>query len=252
MLTPAFAALSLDDLRRGHSHNDYEQRHPLHDALDQHLYSVEADIWLRRGKILISHIGWSFKGSLEDLYLNPLQQLVNRQGSVQGDGRIFFLWLDIKDGSAALRAALHQLLTKYPMLTTFGGRQGVPGMVTVILTGDEDSKAKFVSEHSERRACRDSNYISVKDAPGDDRWSWYAIKWSDYMHWNGNGPLTPGERQRLVKVTALAHSKGRRLRFWGVPGLEVVWKAALDAGVDQVSADDLPRLHRFLETNTVL
>ncbi len=234
-------------LVRGHSHNDYDQRHPLHDAIDQRFYSVEADIWLRDGKILVSHMGWSFKGSLEDLYLTPLQKLVDRLGSVHGDGRTFYLWVDLKDGSAQLRAKLHQLLEKFPMLTIFGGKGASAGAVTVILTGDEESKSKFVNEHSIRRACRDSNDLNERDSQGDDRWSWYALKWSDYIHWNGNGPIGASERQRLERLVALAHAKGRRLRFWDVPRNEAVWKTALEAGAEQLSTDDLSKMHSFLE-----
>jgi hypothetical protein len=41
--------------------------------------------------LLVSHLGIIFKGTLEDLYLKPLQERVNRWGSVHGDGRPFLL-----------------------------------------------------------------------------------------------------------------------------------------------------------------
>ena len=146
---------SEEHLVRAHSHNDYEQHHPLYDALDQNFYSVEADIWLRGGNILISHLGWTFKGSLDGLYLDPLQKIIDRQGSVHGDGTSpFYIWLDIKDGSAALRAKLHKMLNRYSMFTTFGGTNPSQGPVTAILTGNVESKIKFVEEYPVRKASR--------------------------------------------------------------------------------------------------
>ncbi|MGZ6311516.1 MAG: hypothetical protein ACXWOH_12850, partial [Bdellovibrionota bacterium] len=57
-----------------HSHNDYEQAHPLADALANRFDSVEADIWISKNDLLISHLGVSYKGSLRELYLEPLRR----------------------------------------------------------------------------------------------------------------------------------------------------------------------------------
>src|SRR6266478_168041 len=67
-----------------HSHNDYEQRRPLLDALALGYRSVEADILLRDGELWVSHKGRSFVGTLRELYLDPLQARVDRLGSVGG------------------------------------------------------------------------------------------------------------------------------------------------------------------------
>ena len=42
-------------LQRAHSHNDYEQKRPLFEALARGICSVEADIWLVNGKLLVAH-----------------------------------------------------------------------------------------------------------------------------------------------------------------------------------------------------
>jgi hypothetical protein len=38
-----------------------------------------------------------------------------------------------------------------------------------------------------------------------------------------------------------------RLRFWGAPDLESIWRAQYLAGVDFINTDDLDGLRRFLE-----
>ena len=85
-----------------HSHNDYEQRRPLLDALALGYRSVEADIWLRDSELWVSHKGRSLAGTLRELYLDPLQDRVDRLGSVHGDGEPFLLWLDLKSGEEEL------------------------------------------------------------------------------------------------------------------------------------------------------
>jgi len=42
-------------LLRAHSHNDYAHTRPLLDALDQGFCSVEADIYLENGQLLVGH-----------------------------------------------------------------------------------------------------------------------------------------------------------------------------------------------------
>src|SRR4051794_1044740 len=40
---------------RGHAHNDYMHARPLRDALDNGFCSIEADIFLVDGKLLVAH-----------------------------------------------------------------------------------------------------------------------------------------------------------------------------------------------------
>jgi hypothetical protein len=46
---------SVQPLTRAHSHNDYEHARPLLDALDHGFGSVEADVWLVNGALLVAH-----------------------------------------------------------------------------------------------------------------------------------------------------------------------------------------------------
>jgi len=63
--------LTLDNV---HSHNDYEQKTPFHLAYRNQLGSIEADIHLVAGKILVGHDTKDLlpSRSLENLYLAPL------------------------------------------------------------------------------------------------------------------------------------------------------------------------------------
>ena len=81
----AFAAEPVP-LVRAHAHNDYEHTRPLLDALDHGFASVEADIHLVDGQLLVAHDRKSVKPerTLEALYLDPLRERVRKNG-----GRVY-------------------------------------------------------------------------------------------------------------------------------------------------------------------
>ncbi|MEW5849755.1 MAG: hypothetical protein AB2A00_13135 [Myxococcota bacterium] len=230
-----------------HAHNDYEHAHPLHDAVENRFYSAEADLWIIGGELRVGHWPWDTKGTLDALYLDPLQELVNRRGSVHGDGESFTLWLDLKDGGAELRKALHQMLERYSMLTVYNGDDVQRGPVTVVLTGDSASKAAFVKENNPRRACRDSNDYSPDDPASDGAWLYYALDWADWMTWDGVGEMPHQDRDQVACIVQNAHATGRKVRFYGAPDNERVWGAMLELGMDFINTDRLPELNGFLD-----
>src|SRR4051794_35634110 len=69
-------------LKNAHAHNDYEHPRPLFDALDQGFTSVEADIFLVNGQLLVGHTAVDLKPgrTLEALYLDPLRARVRANG----------------------------------------------------------------------------------------------------------------------------------------------------------------------------
>ena len=129
-----------------HSHNDYEHSRPLLDALDLRFDSVEADLYWTGSDLGVSHSGPPFKGTLRELYLDPLAARVAANGgSVAGDGLPFFLWLDFKESRLELQNELARQLSGYPMLTRFDDDRETPGAVTVVLTGDASAKKAMVA-----------------------------------------------------------------------------------------------------------
>lgn len=234
-----------------HSHNDYNREKPLVEAIENRFQSVEADIWPSQGEFKVSHWGLFFDGTLRDLYLEPLRQRVRQLGSVHGDGNPFILWLDIKSADPVQIAALHRLLREYQeMLTVFRDDAAErPGPVTVVLTGSEKVKKAYVDSYPTRYACRDSNAFSVSDPTADSRWCWYALKWSDYIAWDGQGTMPEQEKKKLIELVQVLHKTGRKLRFWGAPDRESVWREALAAQVDLIGTDEVQKLADFLTTS---
>jgi len=229
-----------------HAHNDYEHPRPLQDALDQRFYSVEADVYFDRGNFKVAHSSWdASKGSLKDLYLDPLQARVDAAGSVYGDGERFTLWIDIKDSDPAMPDALRQLLDGFSMLSRFTDQGSTPGPVTAVLTGDAGMKAAVVAA-PDRRAVRDSNDYAPDDPPFDGRWGFYALSWGSYLDWGGSGALPEADRARMACIAENAHAGGRQVRFYATPDRSEDWQAELANGTDFINSDHLAELSAVL------
>jgi hypothetical protein len=232
---------------RGHSHNDFEQLRPLEDALALGFHSVEADVWWHEGGVMVSHMGLRWYGSLEDLYLEPLEKRVRRWRSVLGDDLPFQLWIDLKTADPSLGLALHALLAGHPLLFA---RHGASRPISVILTGDDAAKRAFVREFPAPGICRDEERFDPSTPSTESTACWYSLPWGETFAWTGVGPMPPSQRQRLQTLVDQAHRLGRRVRFWATPESERVWQELFDAGVDLINTDELGRLRRFLAENS--
>ncbi|MDP2270174.1 MAG: hypothetical protein Q8N23_10215 [Archangium sp.] len=227
-----------------HAHNDYEHTRPLLDALDAKFESVEADLWLDGTDLGVSHGGAPYKGSLKSLYLEPLAaRLAANNGSVHGDGKPFFLWLDLKNGSAALQSTLAAQLADYAFLTRFDDAgQSRAGAVTVVLTGDDAGKRALVDLPAPRPYIRDSNSFSVNDPPADGKWGFYAVNYYAFMQWDGAGAIPATQRRQLENLINGAHATGRPIRLFANPDTTSYWSEAKAAHADFVNTDKLAEL----------
>src|SRR5437660_12843662 len=96
---PGEAPKIVTPVTRAHAHNDYEHPRPLFDALDQGFCSVEADIYLVDGQLLVAHNRPDVKPerTLEKLYLDPLRaRAKTTHGQIYPGGPPFWLLIDVK------------------------------------------------------------------------------------------------------------------------------------------------------------
>jgi hypothetical protein len=108
-------------LIRAHAHNDYEHARPLLDALDHGFCSVEADIFLIEGRLLVAHDRGDVKPerTLQALYLDPLRECVRQnRGRVYTNGPEFSLLIDIKDKWQETYPVLRKVLEGYADILT--------------------------------------------------------------------------------------------------------------------------------------
>ena len=104
-------------LKNAHAHNDYEHKRPLFEALENGFCSVEADVFLVDGKLLVGHTpGSSLKPerTLESLYLDPLRERAKANGGkIYPGGPSIFLLVDVKSKAKETCAAVLKVLDGY-------------------------------------------------------------------------------------------------------------------------------------------
>jgi hypothetical protein len=236
-------------LLRGHSHNDYEQKRPLADALDAGFCSVEADVFLIEGELLVGHtvFGVRRERTLKSLYLDPLRKRVSENGGrVYRDGPAFYLMIDVKTDAATTWKALEKTLADYaPMLTTWRGEKIEPGAVTVIISGNRDRDALAKSDL--RHAAIDGRLSDLKTNPPTTLVPWVSAGWTGEFKWTGEGAMPDDERAKLKRFVDEAHAQKRMIRFWEAPDMPAAWKELRDAGVDLINTDNLKGLAAFLQ-----
>ncbi len=100
-----------------HAHNDYEHDRPLFDALEHGFTSVEADVWLVDGELLVAHDLENVQQgvTLESLYLDPLSALLRGHGRsvYPGWDGSFQLLIDIKSDGESTYAAIEKNLAEH-------------------------------------------------------------------------------------------------------------------------------------------
>lgn len=253
-------------LKDGHSHNDYYRRRPLLDALENGFCSVEADVFLHKGKLMVGHIKAEvfFARSLEELYLAPLKKWVEEHdGCVFPDAPHFYLWIELKSDAQETWNALLPLLKKYEsILTVTEDGKTTKRAVQVILTGNRPMREFYRLEkenHLEKQNVKreegsgDNPLYATLDGRLEEldgaRPSWVirAIndKWSNHFTWRGKGEFPPQERQKLEKIVEKAHAQGRIVRFWGTPQNENFWRVMRECKVDLLGTDHLEKFRNF-------
>jgi len=128
------AAVSPTPLIRAHAHNDYEHARPLFDALDQGFCSVEADVHLVDGRLLVTHAssGAQSGRTLRGLYLDPLRRRAQQNsGRVYREGPSVTLLVDIKGDAEATYEVLRRQLAEYTgMLANTDDPEGLRALLS--------------------------------------------------------------------------------------------------------------------------
>lgn len=235
-------------LDHAHAHNDYLHERPLLDALEHGFTSVEADVFLVDGELLVGHSRPELRPerTLERLYLKPLRELSRAGGGrVWPDGPSLTLLVDVKADGERAYAALAKLLADYDEIAS-SSREGrfETKAVTVVVSGDRAQRA--IADDEPRRVGIDGRLSDLGSDLPSGLLPLISDNWATHFRWRGDGPFPADERAKLHRIVRQAHERGRRVRFWATPEREAVWRELLSADVDLINTDDLTGLERFL------
>ena len=230
-------------LAHAHAHNDYVHARPLQEALEHGFTSIEADVHLVRGQLLVAHHKDSTNASrtLEALYLAPLRAYVRDHREP------LTLLIDVKSDSEATYAVLDSLLRRYAdVFTIFAGDERIDGPVLAIISGERaigtmtKARVRFAGIDGRIADLAPSKHTSAALMP------LVSDSWDKITKWKGEGPVPEGVRPAIERVVSAAHARGQRVRFWGTADNPAVWQLLVDAKVDLIGADNLDALRDFL------
>ncbi|GAA2789973.1 phosphatidylinositol-specific phospholipase C/glycerophosphodiester phosphodiesterase family protein [Crossiella cryophila] len=255
----AGAAGRVKPLAQAHAHNDYEHGRPLLDALEHGFTSVEADIYLVDGALLVGHDPGDLRPerTLQALYLEPLRKRALANGGRVYPGRsgLFQLLVDIKTNGVAVYAELDRVL-RSPRYSWLFSRYlhgfVLRGAVTAVISGDRPRAV--MAGQRDRLAFYDGRLTDPNDlGPGADPKLAPLVSdnWTKLFAWQGVGEMPAAERAKLRELVQRVHAGGQRLRFWATPDAAgparaALWRELAAAGVDHLNTDDLAGLSAFL------
>ncbi len=256
-LSILFVLISLDihpdahiiPLKNAHSHNDYLRKQPLLEALSYGFCSVEADIHIVNGDLLVAHDLHQCKPdkNLINLYLKPLFKYIKENsGNVFSVPSEFWLLIDIKSEPESTYALLKEQLKPYtPYLTYIENGKKVNGAVTVVISGNVPRET--IKNEKQRYVFIDGRLGDLDNNPPTDLVPWISNSWSSIFSWSGKGKMPEQDLVKLREIVSRAHQQGRKVRFWGAPQTQECWEILYNVGVDLINTDFPKRLAEFLK-----
>ena len=225
-----------------HSHNDYKQKIPFWLAYNEGFGSMEVDIFLQDGELLVAHENKELVNhrTLEEYYLRNLQLCMKKNGNhpFADTSRKLQVLIDIKTDSLSTLEKLVEILKKYPLLINNPS-------LTFVITGRRPEASRLadyppfiyfdgvLSKTYSRKALAKIVLLS------DD--------FKTYSQWNGMGPLPVKERAVLQSAVDKAHRLLKPVRFWNAPDFINAWNQFMNLGVDYINTDRIADISTFLQ-----
>lgn len=236
-------------LTRAHAHNDYEHPRPLFDALEHGFCSIEADIWLVDGELLVAHdfVDLTPERTLRGLYLDPLLAIVRKNdGRVYPGGPGVILLIDIKSAAVPTWEKLHETLADYAEMLTEFTEDGIEERaITAIISGNRAQVQ--IAETLPRLASIDGrlpDLLRRETSPKD--YPMISAAWRSVFSWDGRSEMPEAEREQLDNIVRTAHARGQQVRFWALPDGPETLPTLYEAGVDWLNTDYLGEMRAFL------
>lgn len=230
-----FVSQSFAQQKAVHSHNDYAQTVPFWMAFSAGCASIEADIFLDNGQLVVAHslAEMDAQKTLNALYLEPISVLIKQEGL---SNRKLQLLIDIKSEANATLEKLIVELQKYPNIIA----QESP--IRIIISGNRPTEYRnypnfILFDHQEL-----GNLSSVSL----EKVALVSFSFRKFSFWNGVGDLPLADKTQLIKVIEQVHSVGKPIRFWATPDTPAAWQILAELQVDFINTDQPFRCRNFL------
>ena len=219
-----------------HSHNDYAQRVPFFQAYAQQVSSIEADVFLHDGQLLVGHDVEDLRADMtfEALYVEPIVTLFARNGgrAFRDSDQTLQLMVELKSETDPTLRAVAALLGRWPEVFD---PEVNPAAVRVAVTGRVPAPEAF--DRYPRFLGFDGAWDADYTPEQLERIALISTNFRDFSQWNGKGTIIPDEKERLEQVIDRAHEQGKPVRFWNAPEGTTVYYTFYDMGIDYINTD---------------
>ncbi|MBR4755414.1 MAG: phosphatidylinositol-specific phospholipase C/glycerophosphodiester phosphodiesterase family protein [Bacteroidales bacterium] len=228
-----------------HSHNDYNRTAPFWEAYSQHCGSIEADVFLQDGEILVAHNreDVSSERSLRKMYIEPIVKLFRENGGRMWKGSEDRLQLMIDLKTAESLKGVTEIVGEYP--DVFDSEGGVRVVISgsrpdprdfdkwpryIWFDGDfTDGKLEYTPKQLERIAMISTNFRRFS------------------KKWNGKSQMIAPELEAVTNAVEAAHAVGKPIRFWNAPEGTSAYFTFIRLGVDLVNTDHPAQCSLFFD-----
>ncbi len=204
--------------------------------------SIEADIWLRNGQLLVAHdtAQLAKNRTLDSLYLIPLVNCIEKNSAyVYADkNRSLQLMIDIKTEAISTMGKLVETLQKYPSLINTSS-------LKIVISGSRPAPSNFSSYPSWIRF--DGELRRDYQPQEQEKIEMLSDNFARYSSWRGKGDLPENEKKVLQQFVDKAHALGKKIRFWNAPDVPESWTVFKALGVDYINTNKIDELSRFLK-----
>jgi alkaline phosphatase len=217
-----------------HSHNDYEQKIPFELAYTNQLGSIEADIHLVGGKILVGHDAKDLlpNRSLENLYLAPLLAYNTTSRKLQ-------LLIDVKTEAIRTLDSLIALLKQYPSLINNKN-------ITITISGNTPPDSIFIQYpkfiHFDGRIFK--NYTPEQLS----KISLISEDYGKFTMWKKTWPMQIAEEEKIKSAIKKIHALNKPIRLWGTPDFPLAWEKFIAMKIDFINTDKIEEITQFFQS----
>jgi alkaline phosphatase len=226
-----------------HSHNDYEQAAPFWAAWQQRFGSIEADIWLIHGRVIIGHDTNEIKAgrTLEEYYVKPLAACIEKNhGYPYADtSRRLSILIDVKEDSVAALAALVALLDRYPALEHCSSLKWV-------ISGNRPDPSRYTSYPT---FIAFDGILHAQYTPEElSRIAMMSDDLRHYTRWDSRTGIPDTGLDTLRAAIGRSHAQSLPVRLWDAPDFPAAWRQLMQLRVDYLNTDHIAELAAYLNS----
>lgn len=216
-----------------HSHNDYEQKRPFYSAYENGFGSIEADIHLINGKLLVGHDVKDLDESrtLENLYLSPISKIKKIKKNIQ-------LLVDVKTDAKTTLDRLIETLKSYPSITKNKN-------IKIVISGNRPQESAYMDYpdfiYFDGRLDKEYTAEQLKKI---------ALLSDDYgrfTKWKKVWPALDSDRDKMITAIEKGHKMNKPVRLWGSPDFPEAWDEMKKLKIDFINTDKIEALADYLK-----